>query len=151
MRQHIMETAQQAVCGWQWCLCLSSRTHRGWGVGSRNNHLNGRKMTAASMNGLATHVDVNLMSVDNDSTPCDFWAIMAHLMCAEQETVHLFVVVGGGLVTIIKDISICASSKLEFMIHTTTQADPPPWPCTMHHSHLSSHLNWQTWNRSMWR
>ena len=31
---------------------------------------------------------------------------MACLMCTEQEMVHLFVVVSGGLVTIIKDISI---------------------------------------------
>ena len=43
---------------------------------------------------------------------------MACLMCAEQETAHLFVIVSGGLVTIIKDISICTTSKLEFMIHT---------------------------------
>ena len=151
MRQHIAQTAQQAVCGWRRRLRLSSRTHGWWGVGSGNNHLNRRKMTAAGMNGLMVHVDVNLTSADNNSTPRNFWAIMAHLMCAEQETAHLFVVVGGGLVTIIKDISICTTSKLEFMIHTATQADPLPQPCTMHHSHLSSHLNWQIWNRSMWR
>ena len=148
-RQHITETAQQAVCGQQQHLCLSSGTYRWWGTGSGNNHLNRRKMTAAGMNGLTVHADINLMSTDNNSTPCNFWAIMACLICTEQEMAHLFIVVGRGLVTIIKDISICATSKLEFMIHTTTQADPPPQPCTMHHSYLLLHLNWQTWNRSI--
>ena len=72
------------------------------------------------------HADVNLMSMDNNSTPHDFQAIMVCLMCTEQEIVHLFVIVSRGLVTIIKDISICTTFKLEFMIHTTTQADPLP-------------------------
>ena len=43
---------------------------------------------------------------------------MAHLMCIKQEMMHLFIIVSRGLVTIIKDISICATSKLEFMIYT---------------------------------
>ena len=140
-RQHITETAQQAARGRRRHLRLSSGTHGGRGAGSGNNHLNRRKTTAAGTNGLTAHADVNLTSADNDSTPRDFRAIMARLMCAEQETAHLFVVVGGGLVTIIKDISICATSKLEFMIHTATQADPPPRPCAMHRSHLSSRSN----------
>ena len=95
----------------------------------------------AGTNRLTVHVDVNLTSADNNSTPHNFQAIIARLMCIEQETVHLFIIVGRGLVTIIKDISICTTSKLEFMIHTATQVDPPPWPCAMHHSHLLSHSN----------
>ena len=99
--------------------------------------------TTASINRLTAHADINLTSTDNNSTSHNFQAIIAHLIYAEQETAYLFIIVSRGLVTIIKDISICATSKLEFMIHTTTQADPPPWPCAMHCSHLSSHLAWQ--------
>ena len=117
-RQHIMEIAQQAAYGQQWCLHLSSRTHRWWDAGSRNNHLNRRKTTTASINRLTVHADINLTSTDNNSIPHNFWAIIAHLICVEQETVYLFIIVDRGLVIIIKDISICTTSKLEFMIHT---------------------------------